>query len=965
MLRGSTTFTMFRELHEREDELMRVVPADGAESRDALNDGDRPTAVRYLRTHGRHNVPARLTSFVGREAEKSELARLLASSRVVTLTGSGGSGKTRLAVEVARDLVDRWDDGVWWVDLGGLAEPDLVPVEVAGALGLTPTADEPPVQSILRHLGSRRVLLVLDNCEHLIAASAEVVSAVTRDCTGVTVMLTSREGLHVEGEAIFAVPPLSLPASDGTDPQTSEAVRLFFDRARLVRPNFRLDAETTPSVIEICRRLDGIPLAIELAAARVRILTPAQIAEGLSDRFRLLTGGPRTALPRQRTLDASVEWSYRLLSPEQQLVFARLSVFAGTFGLDAAEHVCSGDDLPPVEVLDLLAGLVDRSLVQVEEGRGEARYRLLESIRVYARDRLADLGDPAEVRTRHLEYFIGVANDASVGLAADFHATFAGLKMDVDNLRAAMDWAMTSGRSSAVIDIAEPISPFWTVRALYAEVLARLRSAVTADGVGPSDRARGLVTASIIAYMGGDFPAGYDFADEALSLEDDLDPRLVPLALSYRAWAGFHSRKASDAQIWDDVGRALDLSEADDNPARRGRVVFFAGTLEMFGRSVEAGKGTLREILEVLSETFPHPITITPIRLFLANAWHWDGLTADAKAHYEEVLRVGGPIGYHYFVSLALVHLSFIDLVEGDPQSARRRVTQARQVAPRAAMGHVLFAEGVIAYEDGHLQTALQTIKRAIELESGSLEMFVAWAEVAAGQCALMLGDTASARQFFESARTRSLDPRYPSGVGRSLVFLALLSLDEDDIEQAAALAYDGLDVMAGYGDRVALPAALILTAALSAEIGASDRAARLLGSAERLSSETANIRSFIFASIDDLRENTKVAVRGQLGEDEFDRCFAEGAALTLEEAVAYAQRGRGQRGRPSSGWQSLTPTEVEVVRHVADGCSNAEIAERLFVSPNTVKTHLAHVYTKLGLSSRSELAGAAARRDL
>lgn len=956
---------MCRWSREREDDPVTLVSADGTESVESRNGSAGTAGIRRVSRVGRHNLPSRVTSFVGREAEKAEVIRLLESTRVVTLTGAGGSGKTRLAVEVARDVVDRWEHGPWWIDLAGLAEPELVSMEVAACLGLTPSAGEPPLEGVISHLGARRILLLLDNAEHLIAASADLVAAVTRDCPGVTVMVTSREGLHVEGESIFAVPALSLPASDGKDMEVSEAVRLFVERARQVRPNFRLDAVTTPAVVEICRRLDGIPLAIELAAARVRMLTPAQIAEGLSDRFRLLTGGPRTALPRQRTLDASVEWSYRLLSPEQQLLFARLSVFAGTFGLDAAEHVCTGDGLAPIEILDLLAGLVDRSLVQVDEGNEEARYRLLESMRVYARDRLADVDDPAAARTRHLDYFVRLATDASLGLVADFDATFARLAVEVDNLRAAMDWAMTSGVPRAVIDITEPISGFWLIRGLYSEVLRRVGAAVSVQELEAPDRARGLVTASIISYMGGDFPAGYEFGDAALALEDHLDPSLMPLALSYRAWAGFHSRKASDDQIWGDVARAVALVESDDNRLLRDRVALMAGSLTMFGRSVEQGKAQLRRILETTSAVSPHPIAVVGTHMFLANAWHWDGRSTDARGHYEEVLRVGGPIGYHYFVSLALAQLSLIDLLEEDAPSARRRIRDATQLAPRAAMGHLLLAEGLLAHHQGDTDVALRTIERAIDLESGSLEMFVAMAELFAGECALALGDAASARPHFESARARSLDPRYPSGLGRSTLSLAVLSALESEFEQASLLAYDSLEVLADYGDRVALPAAVAVIAAVSAAAGAADRAARLFGGADRMINGIGVIASSVFPSVDGLRHNAVVSARAELGDDEFNRCYAEGAALTSEEAVAYAQRGRGERGRPSSGWQSLTPTEIEVVRHVSEGRTNAEIAERMFVSPNTVKTHLAHVYTKLGLSSRSELAAKAARRDV
>ena len=307
-----------------------------------------------------NNLPVPLTSFVGRDAEIDAVCTLVGESRLVTLTGAGGCGKTRLALAVAAGVADEHPDGICWVDLAPLSDASLVPAALAGVLGVPESPMEPITDTVVGYLSRRRALVGLDNCEHLIEACAALAATLIEDCAGVTVLATSRELLGLAGEKAWAVPPLSLP-DDGVF-ATSESVQLFVDRARSSRPNFALTDENVPTVAEICIRLDGIPLAIELAAARTRLLTVGEIAEGLADRFHLLTGGGRSALPRQRTLEGSVDWSHDLLDRSEQAVFRRLAVFAGGFTLNEAEAVCASNEITAQRVLDLLSTLVDRSL---------------------------------------------------------------------------------------------------------------------------------------------------------------------------------------------------------------------------------------------------------------------------------------------------------------------------------------------------------------------------------------------------------------------------------------------------------------------------------------------------------------------------------------------------------------------------------------------------------------------------
>src|SRR5918998_3407526 len=349
-----------------------------------------------------HNLPLELSSFVGREKGLAEVERLLEHNRLLTLTGSGGCGKTRLALAVASELVEEFEDGVWLVELAPLVDPSLVPRAVASTLGVREQPGRSPTETLSDYLGSKKVLLVLDNCEHLIEACAELAEALLHSCPELRALATSREALGIAGEVAWPVPSLSLPdlrrLPDIESLPQYESARLFLERTAAVNPTFTLTEQNAGAVAQVCYRLDGIPLAIELAAARAKVLSVEQISERLDDSFRLLAAGSRTAMPRHRTLHATMDWSHELLSREERVLFRRLSMFAGGFTLEAAESVCAGEELERDEVLELLSYLVDKSLVIMREVGGETRFRLLETVRQYGREKLGEAGDEAEVR---------------------------------------------------------------------------------------------------------------------------------------------------------------------------------------------------------------------------------------------------------------------------------------------------------------------------------------------------------------------------------------------------------------------------------------------------------------------------------------------------------------------------------------------------------------------------------------
>ncbi|WP_166174558.1 tetratricopeptide repeat protein [Rubrobacter tropicus] len=476
--------------------------------------------------------PFEVSSLVGRGRELAEVSSLLVSGRLLTLVGPGGCGKTRLALAAANAVANAaggFRDGVFWVELDALSDPALLPEAAARVLGVRWGTGESPTAAMLDHLKTRESLVVLDNCEHLIEACADLVDALLRSCPGLTVLTTSREALRLAGEVAWPVPSLSLPdpksAQDPADLLRFGAVRLFVERAAAAAPGFALDKDNAADVVRICGRLDGIPLAIELAAARVRVLSPAQISARLDDRFLLLTGGGRTVMPRHRTLKATMDWSYGLLAPEEKLLFRRLSVFAGGFSLGAAEAVGAGGAVEGNEVLGLLSCLVDKSLVVAVPGGDEVRYRMLETVLRYAAEKLEESGEACAVRTRHAGFFLELSGEAGTGLLGEHQVAWLG-RLDVDqgNLRAALGWYANGEDPAPALRMSGALWWFWFLRGRYDEGRGWLDAALTAGDDAPAPlRAKALVAAGYFAFLRSEYAPARWRIEEGLALYRSLD----------------------------------------------------------------------------------------------------------------------------------------------------------------------------------------------------------------------------------------------------------------------------------------------------------------------------------------------------------------------------------------------------------------------------------------------------------
>jgi len=502
-----------------------------------------------------NNLPFQATSFIGRDVELEEAKSLLDKARLLTLLGMGGLGKTRLGLQVAAESMHRFPDGVWFFDLAPLRDEALVVAEAIKVIGVQQEPDRPPVQSVCAHLKPRRALLVLDNCEHLIRATAGFADAVMRAAPFVRIVATSREALRVPGEQSYPLRPLTVPLHDaGIEELTrSPAVRLFIERAQQSKPSFSLDATQAPAVAELVARLEGIPLALELAAARMRALSVSEINSRLTDRYKFLTGGARVLQQRQQTLRALVDWSYDLLSDQERILLGRLGVFIGDFDLSAAEQVCGTDPIGPDDVLDLLASLVDKSLVMFNERGDSGRYRMLETIRDYAREKLEARGELQTTAARHCEYYFELSKRARDGITGPEQAEWIQrLEAELDNVRGAMAFALSGAMDPFIsVKLANALERFWELRGYTSEGRAYVRTTLQLPAVQESDLAHAwaLYVSAQLAESQSDYTEARTLLEQCLVLRRRLgDPVEIASTLSFLSLTRLHAAELLSAK---------------------------------------------------------------------------------------------------------------------------------------------------------------------------------------------------------------------------------------------------------------------------------------------------------------------------------------------------------------------------------------------------------------------------------
>ena len=624
-----------------------------------------------------NNLPQQSTRFIGREQALADVQRLLSNTRLLTLTGSGGCGKTRLGLQVAADSLDRLPDGAWLVELAPIADPGLVAQTVATVLGLKEAPGKSVVQTLTDYLKDKRLVLLLDNCEHLLDASAQLANALLRQCPQVTILASSREALGVGGEQTYRVPSLSLPDPKRAHTSASvvpfEAIQMFTDRAVLARADFAVTDQNASTLASICYRLDGIPLAIELAAARVRSLSVEEINNKLDQRFRLLTGGARTALPRQQTLRSLIDWSYDLLSAAEQMLFRGLSVFAGGWTLEAAEDVCSEEGIAKVDVLDFLTALTDKNLVLVEERNGESRYRLLETVRQYARERLLESGGGEAVRTRHRDYFLALAEETHPKLRGREQAIcLRRLETEHENLRASLEWSLADADPRVGLRLCSALQLFWIMRGHFAEGRRWCAQVLAKDAVEeqPQLHANALGAAGVLAYRQIDYMLARELLGQSLAIRRRLgDRKGIGITVGNLGMIAADEGDFASAEVLHEESLAI----ARELGNRVGVVASLAnlGIASDEQGDTAAARARFGECLAISRELGDqHAIAMTLHRLAMIHSRERDH--AAAKVLYVESLMILRDLGLRGRIVYSLEELGTVTAALGSPVRAAR-----------------------------------------------------------------------------------------------------------------------------------------------------------------------------------------------------------------------------------------------------------------------------------------------------
>ena len=697
-----------------------VQPSDGEKAHRVVRMGDWWLPVNEIA----NNLPFQATSFIGRERELAEVRRLLATSRLLTLLGMGGLGKTRLSLQVAAEQIHEFPDGVWFLDLAPISDPALIVGETAQVLGLREEPDRPMLQTLCAYLRTRRVLLILDNCEHVIKASATLATAILKAAPHVRLLASSREPLRAPGEQCFPVLPLPVPdRGDGLEALArSTAVRLFVDRAQLHKPGFALNEREAPAVAELVARLEGIPLALELAAARIRSLSVADINARLADRYKLLTGGSRVLQERQQTLRALVDWSYELLEPAEQTLLDRLAVFVGGFDLAAAEAVCSAEPLAAEDVLDLLGSLVDKSLVMLVERDEGARYLMLDTIRDYARQKLALRGeDAATTAVRHCEHYFAMAKAARDGLRGPQQADWLWrVELELDNIRGAIALSL-AGKVDPIIAVkfAVAVQGFWILRGYSSEGRKLIQAALALPAIqaSPIAQAFALYVGASLAESQSDHAEARKMLETCLELRRALNSEVnIAATLSTLSLARLQAGDAVEAAAGE--SEALQIFRRLGDRIGEAICLLHLGQIHLHEGDDATARSQLEQCLAIAREIRHQEIEGECERVLGEVALETDD-RGQASLRFKRSLTVCREAGDKRGEANALHWLARVDLQAGDAAAARPRLAEAlrafRAFEMRQELLGCLEDHAALAQVEGRLEVAAGVLAAAAQ----------------------------------------------------------------------------------------------------------------------------------------------------------------------------------------------------------------------------------------------------------
>jgi predicted ATPase/DNA-binding CsgD family transcriptional regulator len=912
-----------------------------------------------------NNLPVRLSVFIGREHELTAVAELITSHRLVTIIGAGGGGKTRVALQSAAEETEQFPDGLWWVELAPLQVAADVSMIVAASVGASLTESIPPVDAIAQRLGDNRALIVLDNCEHVIEAAAKLADVLLQRCPNLQILATSRSPLDVPGEVTWRLPPLSAPTMDKTESGMSieqlsqyDSVRLFIERARTARPTFAVNNENGPAVAEICHRLNGIPLAIELAAARAKSLLPNQILEGLDDALRMLSGGSRLLLPRQQTLEASIRWSTALLGEPEQALLHRLCVFSGSFDLRGAEAVCTGDGFNEIDVLDALERLIDQSLIAPWDDSVTGRFLMLETVRQYGARQLLSDKSIDRWRSRHAMYYVHLAKDLSPRCETAEQSQAVGvLKAENDNIRAALHHLLAQGNAEALTEMTLALGPYWDVGGDKLEgVTWATRSLDLLPERSTAERARLIAFRAECRMSLGDLPAATVDAQQALDMATEVGDIVAQgrSSSTLTTMVGYDNLEEWRVR-WEETVRLL--TEADDTYA-------LAGTLTWGGVPL-LRRGYTRDALVAFDRSRP-AVLVSGSPVLLASQRLWDGFAANRDGRPDEGERLarlalnGDGLGSIARVAAAEWTIGESLLQRGVERPSWKeyaaRAERARRVGEYLAYSTYisLAAEESVAEDP---EAGVTMIDTWLTDRPETPPLLRCRGLALAAEATFALGDLEGTLRRCESVREASKRCEDVLFAARALVLIGHVELQRNRVSVAETHARDAIASQALHGNRVEFCGAVELLACIGEARGDALDAARLFGatSARRLTMESP-IRVPFAPIVADAIART----RAKLGSAPFAAATDTGASLTDDDLLPFIDRTHGSRSRPSFGWESLTPTELQVAGLVREGLSNREIAQRLLMGTETVKTHVSHIFTKLDISKRAQLAAIA-----
>ena len=892
----------------------------------------------------------------------------LRGGRVVTLTGPGGCGKTRLALRVATLAAGGFDDGARLVELASLTDAALVPASVAEALGVPERDAANPMAGVVRALADRELLIVLDNCEHVLGSAGQVVVMLAGQCRRVRILTTSRERLDVPGEFVFPVPPLELPEDGSVHAvAASEAGRRFVTRARAASPAFALTEGNSAAIAEVCSRLDGMPLAIELAAARCPALGPVQLAARLEGHPGLLSGG--AARPgRHRSLEALVSWSYDLLGDAERRLLARLSVLRGGFDLDVAERVAGGEPLAPQAVAGLLASLAGKSLVQIQAG-AVIRYSLLETVRQFAAGQLAASGEETAVHARLLRWALEVARPAEAALPDAERTSWSDrLSAEQASIRAALSWALGGQEPEAGRELAARLARWWIATGRYSEAGQFLTTAAGIPAAAPPGiQARVMIGAAWSAFHLGDnqraAPLG---ADGIACARHAGEPQLEAWGRNLLAALAWHAGDADRILAEIEASRVLS-GRADPALAARAQgllamAAFLAGDL--------AGQDRHGQLAVELARTAAgQEGLVLALTMWSMSALAGAGIQPATMAALDEAANVIAAHPDRFTETIMHQCRAELFATLGQLDAAETELGLCWAAGRSGAVRVVEFvgplAEDRLAAARGDTAAAVGALRRAADGGRRVASVMFVPAALAGLACmAAIAGDQSTAAAAVGEARAE-LGGRRQAITAAALRYAeGVMAWHRGELAAAEHLVREATVQWHRGSDRMDACDGIEFLGVLAAARERFTDAARLLAAVDAARRPLRYLAPGFTANRQAAARAASQA-RHALGDDRFNQAWDEGQALTLDDAVAYATRKSGGRKRPATGWASLTPAEREVARLVSEGLRNDAIARRLFIAPGTVKVHLSHIFAKLGITTRAELAAQAASQDL